>query len=92
MKKNIQIHFKYRIIGYLKRFARGEKVSSRTSMYAPVLSPFKSLYLTYSPIFEEKFELIGYLKRFAQVESVLTYFYVRSGTFAFQITLSKTIY
>ena len=32
---------------------------------------------------------MAHLDRFAPVESVLTYLYVRSGTFAVQITLSE---
>ena len=32
---------------------------------------------------------MAYLEQFVQVESVLTYLFVGSGTFAFQITLSK---
>ncbi len=32
---------------------------------------------------------MAHLERFAQVESFLTYFFVGSGTFAFQIILSK---
>ena len=34
---------------------------------------------------------MAHLEQFAQVESVLTYLFVGSGTFAFQITLFKPL-